>query len=58
MRAYDPGDIEALTRQLRAVLENPTLVATLVTAAHRRAEEFSQDATLPALEQQLALQLR
>jgi hypothetical protein len=43
---------------VRAVLENPTLVATLVTAAHWRAEEFSQDAVLPALEQQLALQSR
>jgi glycosyltransferase involved in cell wall biosynthesis len=54
---YAPGDIEGLTRQIRAILEKPVLAASLVTEAHRRAQEFSQDAVLPALEHQLALQL-
>lgn len=50
---YDPGDVEGLTRRLRIALDEPTLTAQLVRAAHRRAEEFSQDALLPEFEHQI-----
>jgi glycosyltransferase involved in cell wall biosynthesis len=47
---YDPGDVEGLTRQLRAVLDSPDLTASVTMAASGRAEEFSQEVILPELE--------
>jgi glycosyltransferase involved in cell wall biosynthesis len=54
---YEPGDIEGLTRQLRVVVEDPGLAADLAKAAHGRADEFSQAAVLPALEEELSVHL-
>lgn len=51
---YDPGDVDALARQLRTVLEEPTAAHRFVRAASGRAEEFSQDALLPEFERHVA----
>ncbi|MGH7365181.1 MAG: glycosyltransferase [Candidatus Rokuibacteriota bacterium] len=51
---YDPGDVEGLTRKLRTVLDEPAVASSLISAASRRAEEFSQDALLPEFERHLA----
>jgi glycosyltransferase involved in cell wall biosynthesis len=51
---YDPGDVEQLTAQLRAVLVDPAAVAARVASATRRAEEFSQGVVLPGLERRIA----
>ncbi len=51
---YDPGDVEALTQKLRAVLDEPAVASGLTRAAFRRAEEFSQDTILPEFERHLA----
>jgi glycosyltransferase involved in cell wall biosynthesis len=51
---YDPGDVDALTRQLRTVLDDPTAADRVTRVAARRAEEFSQDALLPELERHVA----
>ena len=51
---YTPGDVDALTRQLRTVLEGPTVGPSLTRAASGRAEEFSQDALLPEFERHVA----
>lgn len=47
---YEPGDIETLSAHLRTVLDSPALASRLSAAASRRAEQFSQDAILPAFE--------
>jgi glycosyltransferase involved in cell wall biosynthesis len=54
---YDPGDVEALTRKLRTVLDEPAVASGLTRAASRRAEEFSQDAILPEFERHLVVLL-
>jgi glycosyltransferase involved in cell wall biosynthesis len=51
---YDPGDVDALARQLRTVLDEPTAAHSLTRAASGRAEEFSQDALLPEFERHVA----
>ncbi len=51
---YEPGDVEALTRQLRTALDEPAITSSLTRAASRRAEEFSQDAILPEFERHVA----
>jgi len=51
---YDPGDVEALTHNLRTLLDEPTVASALTRAASRRAEEFSQDAILPEFERYVA----
>jgi hypothetical protein len=51
---YDPGDVDALTRQLRIVLDDPTAAERITRVAAGRAEEFSQDALLPELERHVA----
>jgi glycosyltransferase involved in cell wall biosynthesis len=51
---YDPGDVDALTRHLRAVLDGPEEAASRTRAASERAEEFSQERLLPELERHLA----
>ena len=55
---YEPGDVDALTRQLRAVLDAPTAANDLTRAASRRAEEFSQEALLPEFERHVVALLR
>lgn len=51
---YDPGDVDALTRQVRTVLDDPTAARNLTRAASSRAEHFSQDALLPEFERHVA----
>jgi glycosyltransferase involved in cell wall biosynthesis len=51
---YEPGDVDGLARNLKTVLDAPREESFLTTAALRRAEEFSHDAVLPALERQIA----
>jgi len=51
---YEPGDVDALARRLRTVLEEPTAACGLTRAASWRAEEFSQDAILPEFERHVA----
>jgi glycosyltransferase involved in cell wall biosynthesis len=51
---YDPGDVDALTRLLRTVLDEPTAAHSLTRAASCRAEEFSQDVLLPEFERHVA----
>lgn len=51
---YEPGDIEGLARQLRAVLDGQAVADGLTQAASKRAEEFSQERLLPELERHLA----
>jgi glycosyltransferase involved in cell wall biosynthesis len=36
-----PGDVDALSRALAQVLENPTCAERLVASGQQRAEEFS-----------------
>jgi glycosyltransferase involved in cell wall biosynthesis len=51
---YEPGDVEGLTRQLRAVLDEPDAASRLTQAAGRRAEDFSQEKLLPEFERRIA----
>jgi len=51
---YNPGDVEALTRQLRIVLDEPAVASRLGRAGSQRAEEFSQDTILPEIERHIA----
>jgi len=51
---YDPGDVEALTQNLRTVLDEPAVASGLTRAASRRAEDFSQEAILPEFERHVA----
>jgi glycosyltransferase involved in cell wall biosynthesis len=50
---YDPGNVEELTSQLKAVCSGGAAVAQRVESAALRAEQFSQEVVLPALERQI-----
>ena len=52
--SVQPGDVEALTRQLRIVLDEPAVASRLGRAGSQRAEEFSQDTILPEIERHIA----
>jgi len=47
---YEPGDIDGLTRALARLLDAPEAAAERACAARERAESFSEDRILPALE--------
>jgi hypothetical protein len=55
---YHPGNVDELTRQLRAACSGGDEVAQRVESAAKRAEQFSQEVVLPDLQRQIATLLR